>query len=447
MTVRDNLGHTVTGATPGAVPHYQAALRQFQCYIGDPVATIDLALQESPDFVMAHVLRAYLHLLGTEPETIAIARQSHRAAAALPADQRERGHVDAVGHLVDGRWHAAGRKLEDLSIDYPRDVLALQAGHLIDFYTGSCRMLRDRIARALPAWEEGMPGHHAVLGMYAFGAEENGDYAAAEAFGRRAVDSEPRDGWGWHAVAHVMEMQGRQRDGIGWLRADPKAWSEDSFFRVHIWWHLALYHLDLGEIDEVLALFDGPVYGERSPVVLDMIDASALLWRLHLRGVDVGDRWNAVADNWEPLADAGTYAFNDVHAAMAFLGAGRGRAINRILGAQARAMKGSGDNAIFTREVGDPVTRAVRAFADEDYDEVVRLLRPVRNIAQRFGGSHAQRDLLDLTLIEAAFRSGQSALAKALAAERVSAKPKSPLARLFVERAMAAERPLAPQPV
>jgi hypothetical protein len=447
MTVRDNLGHTVTGATPGAVQHYETALRQFQCYIGDPVATVDLALQESPDFVMAHVLRAYLHLLGTEPEAIAIARQSHRAAAALlPGNRRERGHVEAIGHLVDGRWRAAGRTLEDVSIDHPLDVLALQAGHLSDFYTGASRMLRDRIARALPAWEDDMPGHHAVLGMYAFGAEENGDYATAEAYGRRAVDSEPRDGWSWHAVAHVMEMQGRQRDGINWLRADPKAWSEDSFFRVHIWWHLALYHLDLGEINEVLALFDGPIYGERSPIVLDMIDASALLWRLHLRGVDVGHRWNAVADNWEPLADAGNYAFNDAHAAMAFVGAGRGSAVDRILEAQSAAMKGSGDNVIFTGEVGAPVTLAIRAFADEDYDEVVRLLRPVRNIAQRFGGSHAQRDLLDLTLIEAAFRSGQSALAKALAAERMAMKPTSPLSRLFVERATAATKTLAPLP-
>ena len=440
MIDRDGLGQAVTGAGPDGVRQYETALHQLQCYIGDPVATIDRAIRDYPDFVMAHVLRAYLHLLGTEPEAIAVARESYRAAAALAADRRERGHIDAVGQLVDGCWQAAGRTLEDVAIEHPRDVLALQAGHLIDFYTGASRMLRDRIARALPAWHDGMPGHHAVLGMYAFGAEENGDYATAEAFGRRAVESEPRGGWGWHAVAHVMEMQGRQRDGIGWLRANPAAWSEDSFFRVHIWWHLALYHLDLGEVDEVLALFDGPIYGERSAVVLDMIDASALLWRLHLRGVDLGRRWDTLADNWEPLADAGTYAFNDAHAMMAFVGAGRSQAIDRVFSAQAEALQGMADNAAFTRDVGDPVTRAIRAFGDEDYDEVMRLLRPVRNIAHRFGGSHAQRDVLDLTLIEAALRSGQSALAKALAAERMAAKPSSPLAQLFLSRATAAER-------
>jgi len=184
--------------------HYQRALRQLQCYIEDPVASVDQAIAERPRFVMAHVLRAYLHLLGTEPAGIPVARESHQAAAALPATSRERGHVEAVGHLAAGRWFRAGRVLEDLSAEYPLDVLALQAGHLVDFYTGNSRMLRDRIARAAPVWHPDVPGYHAVLGMYAFGLEETGDYARAEALGRAAVQIDPRDGWAQHAVAHVM---------------------------------------------------------------------------------------------------------------------------------------------------------------------------------------------------------------------------------------------------
>jgi hypothetical protein len=366
-----------------------------------------------------------------------VARDCYRAAQQVPAHARESGHVQAVGELVEGRWHAAGRTLEDISIAWPRDALALQAGHQIDFFTGAARMLRDRIARALPAWSAGMPGHHAVLGMHAFGLEETGDYQRAEAQGRKAVDLEPRDGWAQHAVAHVMEMQGRQCDGIDWMRSDPQAWAKDSFFAVHNWWHLALYHLDLGEVDEVLALFDGPIYGRRSTVVLDMIDASALLWRLTLRGIAVGDRWNVLAENWEPIASAGNYAFNDAHAMMAFVGAGKNRASESVLEAQAAAMDRDGDNARFTREVGHPVARAIKAFGEGDYAQTVRLLRPIRNIAHGFGGSHAQRDVLDLTLIEAALRSGQKSLAVALAGERVEAKPTSPLARLFIQRASA----------
>jgi len=436
MMSDDAHGLSHTGAHQDSLETYALAQRQLQCYIEDPVATVDKALAQSPGFVMAHLLRAYLHLLGTEPGGIAIAAASLEAAARCGGNTRERAHQAAVRHLVAGRWHHAGRLLEDITIEHPHDILALQAGHLVDFYTGNTRMLRDRIARALPLWSEDMPGYHALLGMAAFGLEETGAYDRAEHCGRQAVEREPRDGWAQHAVAHVMEMQCRPREGIAWMRADPDAWATDSFFQVHNWWHLALYHLELGEIDQVLALYDGPIYGARSPVVLDMVDAAALLWRLHLRGIDLGERWHTLADNWMPIATAGTYAFNDVHAVMAFGGAGRFDALADVLAAQQAAMARDDDNAAFTREVGHPLTLAIEAFAQRDYHRAIERIRPVREIAHRFGGSHAQRDLIDLTLLEAALRAGRRDLAAALSAERLDKRPRSPLARLFQERAL-----------
>jgi hypothetical protein len=436
MNVTDMRGHRLTGASDASLPHYETALRQLNIYAGDPLASADAAIAESSDFVMAHALKAWLNLLGTEPAGLTVAQEALEAAEHLPATDQEVRHLTAIVHLLDGRWHMAARVLEDLTIDYPRDLLALQVGHQLDFFRGEARMLRDRIARALPAWSPKVPGYHAVLGMHAFGLEEAGQYAEAEISGRKAVDMEPRDAWAQHAVAHVMEMQGRQKEGIKWMRHNTEGWSRESFFAVHNWWHLALYHLELGEIDDVLALFDGPIYGARSRVILDMVDASAMLWRLTLRGVDVGDRWEALADAWEPVADAAIYAFNDAHAMMAFVGAGRNRPAQRLLAAQMAAMRGAGDNVDFTRVVGQPVTLAIKAFGDGNYGETVRLLRSVRNIAHRFGGSHAQRDVLDLTLIEAALRAGQQALAAALTAERAATRPTSPLAQLFVQRAV-----------
>jgi hypothetical protein len=435
--MKDHSDYEVSGAGAGSLALLEQAFHELRCYIGDPVATVERALGAAPELVMGHVLKAYLHLMGTEPAGFPVARAAHRAGSVLRATDRERRHLQAIGDLIEGRWRAAGRVLEDLSIDYPRDALALQAGHQIDFFTGDSRMLRDRIARALPAWKRSMPGYHAVLGMHAFGLEETGDFRRAETEGRASVEIEPRDTWAQHAVAHVMEMQGRRRDGIAWMRADPDAWSRDSFLAVHNWWHLALFHLGLDEVGEVLALFDGPIYGKKSSVVLEMIDASAMLWRLHLRGVDAGNRWQAVADNWEPIAAAGNYAFNDMHAMMAFVGAGRENAARAVLEAQRKAMASPGDNAIFTREVGFAATGAIRAFGAGDYAKTVELLRPVRSRAHRFGGSHAQRDLIDLTLIEAARRSGQDRLAAALMAERASAKseiPFAPLARVVAKR-------------
>jgi len=441
MTHTDQHGHPVSGASPESLARFEQASHELRCFIADPVTTVNQALEASPDMTMAHALKAWLHLLGTEPEGLAVARTCLEAADRLPATEREHAHLDAIRLLTDGRWHAAGRVLEDLSIAWPRDALALQAGHQIDFFTGNSRMLRDRIARALPAWRATMPGYHAVLGMHAFGLEETADYEQAERQGRRCVELEPRDGWGWHAVAHAMEMRNRTRDGIAWLQPNADTWSRESFLAVHNWWHLALYHLEHGDVDEVLRLFDGPIFGARSTVVVDMVDASAMLWRLQMRGVDVGDRWLAVADNWAPIAGAGNYAFNDMHAMMAFVSAGRRDLQQRVLDAQDAAMSGEADNAGFTRAVGRPATLAMRAFGEGDYSQAIALLRPIRSIAHRFGGSHAQRDVIDLTLIEAALRSGDPALATALVNERVALRPQSPLSRLFADRCSRAPAP------
>jgi hypothetical protein len=297
-------------------------------------------------------------------------------------------------------------------------------------------MLRDRIARALPAWDAGMPGWHAVLGMHAFGLEETGDYAAAEAAGRRSVELEPRDSWGWHAVAHVHEMRNRPRDGIAWLAPTSERWAPGSFLGCHNWWHLALFHLELDDHDEVLRLYDAAIGGTGSVIVLELIDASAMLWRLHLRGVDAGAaRWASLADRWAPFAQAGNYAFNDLHAMIAFVGAGREALQQELLATQRDVIAGDSDNAGFTRDVGHPAALAVQACGRGDYAGAAALLRPVRSLAHRFGGSHAQRDLIDLTLVEAALRSGDKALAVGLAAERAALKPKSPLALRFVQRA------------
>jgi tetratricopeptide (TPR) repeat protein len=430
-------GYPASGSTPESMLAFERALNEFRCYINDPVATVDDAIAASPSMVMAHVLKAYLHLLGTEPAGLPVARACFDAALALPANEREKYHLEAVRRITAGRWRDAARILEDLSAEYPRDALALQAGHLVDFLTGDSRMLRDRIARALPHWSKTLPGYHAVIGMHAFGLEETGDYAQADRQGRLSVELEPRDGWGQHAVAHVLEMTNRPRDGIAWMQGNVDAWSQNSFFAVHNWWHFALYHLELEKIDEVLRLYDGPIFGQRSTVIFDMIDASAMLWRLHLRGIDLGDRWEALADNWTPHIGAGNYAFNDFHAAMAFVGSRRPKSLQALLEVQRAAMAGDGDNAFFVREVGHSATLAIQAFGEGDYAQAVQLLRPIRSVAHRFGGSHAQRDLLDLTLIEASFRAGNTALAAALAAERAALRPQSPLARLYVQRSMA----------
>ncbi|WP_278401907.1 tetratricopeptide repeat protein [Stutzerimonas kunmingensis] len=415
--MKDAHGYQLTGCNSEAQALLDQALAQFRCLHAESLTTTEATLQASPELVMGHVLHAWLYLLGTEAAALPVARASYEHALELPHNDREARHLQALRQLLDGRWHAAGRVLEDLSIDYPHDMLALQAGQQIDFFTGDARMLRDRIARVLPDWSLEVPGYHALLGLYAFGLEETGDYRLAERYGREAIALQPDDAWAQHAVAHVLEMQGRREEGIAWMRGNP-AWQQDSMLAVHNWWHLSLHHIELDDCDAALALFDGPVNGRQSTLALELIDASALLWRLQLRGVDVGERWAGVAERWAAMAAAGNYAFNDFHAAMAFACAGRDDLLGLLREAQRRACARDDDNARFTSQIGAPGVEAVVAFVEGDNTRCVERLRSIRNQAQRFGGSHAQRDLVDQTLIAAAERDGQQRLARALQRER-----------------------------
>ncbi|MCH8503500.1 MAG: tetratricopeptide repeat protein [Ectothiorhodospiraceae bacterium] len=438
MTDRDALNNPVTGADEQALAQYAQALREFHCYRDDPVATITGALERRPDFVMGHGLHGWRHALGTEPEGMRAATGIIAEAERLRPNRREQAHCAAIKAFAGGRWREASRRLEDLTIDYPLDALALQAGHLTDFYRGDARMLRDRPARALAQWEEGAPGFHAVLAMHAFGLEEAGSYRQAELQGKRALEADAEDSWAHHAVVHVMEMEGRGREGIDWIRGREPYWARDNFFAVHNWWHLALMHLDQGDVEEVLALFDGPIHGERSTIALDLVDASALLWRLKLRGVDAGARWSTLAELWDQVGEPGQYSFNDFHAMMAWVGAGDEERAGRWQAAQSLGEPDTtGDHADISRNVGEPLLSALSAFAKGDYARVIALLREVRPIAHQFGGSHAQRDLIDLTLLEAARRNGDRPLARALTAERMAVKPTS-LFNQALEREMTA---------
>jgi len=409
-----------TGASDRARDLFDQVQADHLCYVGDPVRNLRAAIEDSPAFTMGHVFLGYLYGSGTDAAATPAARSYHAAAAALPANDREAGHVAALGALVDGRYSEAAGILADHSDRWPHDIMALQMGQQLDFLTGDARMLRDRIGKARQRWSADRPGYHAVLGMHAFGLEETGDYAAAEAAGREAIALEPRNSWAQHAVAHVLEMQDRREEGVAWMREDIDRWTRDSYFAVHNWWHLALFQLGLGDEAGALELLDGPIWGSRSALAFDMVDASALLWRLHLRGVDAGDRWGPLADQWAAALGESTYAFNDAHAAMAFAATGRRDDLAALLAAQDRAMASPGDNATMVRLVGRPLVEGLAAYGEGDWRGTVTALERTRGVDNRFGGSHAQRDIIDLTLIAAAEKAGDAAAAEGYRAARAA---------------------------
>ncbi|MCC6470505.1 MAG: tetratricopeptide repeat protein [Alphaproteobacteria bacterium] len=433
----DKRGVPVSSANRRSLERLEQACELFHGFYNDPLAVIDAALAEDPDLVMGHCLRAGLLATTTDKSLLGTMAQSVAAAELLAsrANDRERCHVAALRAWIDGDLDRVSDHYSRVLIDYPRDLLALQFAHQRDYFAGQSALLRDRTARVLPAWDGDVPGYNFVLGMHAFGLEETGDYRRAEERGRVAVAIEPRDPWAIHAVAHVMEMQGRACEGIDWLARRQQDWAGDNGLAYHNWWHLALFHLERGDIAAALDLYDRSIRGTRSKAPMEMLDAAALLWRLHLRRVPVGNRWDELADAYETAAQDGHYAFNDMHAAMSFGAAGREAAARRLLAALERRAGAEDSNGQMTRQVGLPVCRALLAFARGQYAVAVDLLLRVRPIAYRFGGSHAQRDVLSLTLVEAALRGGQAQTARALASERLELKPASGFNRTLVERA------------
>jgi tetratricopeptide (TPR) repeat protein len=438
MSLKDIRGMPVSTTNRAAMERYERAANLFLSYFNDPFAEIEGALADDPDFIMGHCLKAALIVSATdrnfEPELKKTVETLEQLAP--KANDRERQHIAAARAWLDGNYEESITRYGRILEDYPLDGLALQIAHLGDFLLGQALQLRDRVARVLPFWDENTPGYGYVLGMHAFGLEEMGDYNRAEDRGRRALELNPRDPWSVHAVAHVMEMQGRQADGIKFMTGRIGDWAPDNGFAFHNWWHLALYHLDLGEHERVLDLYDTRIRSKPSELPLEMLDGTALLWRLHLRGVEVGDRWRELADKWEARLGDLYYAFNDMHSLMSFVGDGRDAAAKSLLAALERRTAGGGTNAMMTRDVGLPVCKAIAAFGSGDYDTTVDLLLPLRPVASRFGGSHAQRDVLSLTLIEAALRGGRSRLARELAAERTDLKPSSPFNWLLTSRSL-----------
>jgi len=225
----------------------------------------------------------------------------------------------------------------------------------------------------------------------------------------------------------VMEMQGRIGEGMAWLEQTRPVWAtDDNGFAFHNAWHLALFHMDRAEYDEALAIFDQRFAGPLE-MALPRIDATALLWRLQVEGVEVGQRFAPVADAWESTLaeEKGFYAFNDFHAAMAFAAAGRREALAHLQQGLLLASLAQNANGHMTRMVGLEACEAAIAYCEGRFDEAVEKLLAVRDGASAFGGSHAQRDLLTLTLIDSATRAGHNRLSRHYVNERLVHKPAS----------------------
>src|SRR5262249_4867100 len=174
-------------------------------------------------------------------------------------------HAAAARAWLAGNQTLAVERYGAIVIDWPRDIVALAVAHALDFRLGQRRMLRDRIAEVLSEWNVEVPNFASVLAMYAFGLEENGQYRRAEKMARRALALDPRHPGAIHVIAHVMEMQGRAREGLEFLAATEPAWADTTGISVHLAWHRALFHLDVDDPVSALAVYDAQIANMHLP--------------------------------------------------------------------------------------------------------------------------------------------------------------------------------------
>jgi tetratricopeptide (TPR) repeat protein len=377
-----------------ALDHYHAAVRALQLGDGDPLAHAARALAASPGFVPAHVLRSSVLVYSRDPREHREGRSAVERFATVAGE--DDGHLAALRAGLEGDYRGARACYDAILERDAHDFVALSASQVIDYYLGEPQALRERTAMVLAAWSPGMPGYHAVLAMHAFGLEECGEYAAAERAARHSLKLEPGDQRALHALLHVFEMQGRSRAGLRAIAAAERRGTLSN----HLWWHAALFHMQQGRPDAALRVYERSM---RLRGIAEMIDASSLLWRLQLAGVEVQAWFEAVAERWEPHADDGYCSFNDLHAMMAFVAARRWTSAQRVLAAlQRRLTRASGANYEMTRLVGLPASRALLAFGQGQFARADALLRGLPPVAHKIGGSHAQRDVLQLTRAAAA---------------------------------------------
>ena len=390
---------------------------------------IERVLADDPLSVSAHCLRAAVIVC---TDAVAARASLAESIAAIEAASPEepsaaRRHAAAARAWFNGDSALAVERYGAILIDWPRDILALVVAHALDFRLSDKRMLRDRVARILPRWEATTPRYASVLAMYAFGLEENGQYRQAEKTARRALALDPGHPGAVHVIVHVMEMQGRAREGLAFLAATESAWVDAAGIAVHLAWHCTLFHLALGEPESALSVYDAQIANTRVPGMSALADASALLWRLRLRNIHVGGRWQQLADSWEMQNLTGARPFYVVHAMMAFAAAGRTAAAARVCEGLTHVDTSAASSSYPEDALTPPLCKALLAFARSDYAACVGWLLRVRHIAHLCGGSLAQCDVIHLTLTEAAMRAREreSDRAHAPVSDRTARMPAS----------------------
>lgn len=420
---QDIFGHVTTLACAEAVEAWNSTMMAFLAHGASTPQHLAHTLDLAPDFALGHAAKGMFFLLLGRSELVETARAALATAQARVtaggANAREALYVDALAAYLAGEPSKAVAVLERVLDTYPDDALAAKLSNAIRFVLGDSAGMRTSLERILHTYGPDHAAYGYMQGCHAFALEETGDYPEAEAAGRRGLAAASDDAWGLHAVAHVFDMTGNARAGLNWLRGREAAWAHCNNFRFHVWWHQALMHLDLGDYEAALSLYDTEIRAEKTDDYRDISNATTLLSRLELEGVEVGNRWEELAEISMNRTEDGCLIFADLHYLLALVGGRREDAV-RTLTARLYRDARSGKTEVEARMARPGLSTAagLTAFGEGDYASAFRHLVVARKDLQMAGGSHAQRDVFDRLCIDAGLRSGQIESAEAVLNDR-----------------------------
>ncbi|MEL6586562.1 MAG: tetratricopeptide repeat protein [Pseudomonadota bacterium] len=422
MTRNDIFDQPVSLTDAAAVEEWDKMCLAFMAHGATTPVHLGKLLEMAPDYGAAYAVKGLFYALLGRAELMEEARAALRKAETLPAGNvRERCLTKALAAVMDRAPSTAIAALEQVLETHPADTLLMKLSHALRFVIGDGVGMRQSIERVLPAYGVDHAGKGYLLGCHAFALEETGDYARAALTGRAALTLAPDDAWGLHAVAHVHDMTADAAGGLDWLTGREAAWAHCNNFRFHVWWHKALMLLDLGRLDEALALYDAEIRAEKTDDYRDISNATSLLSRLELEGMDVGHRWEELADLSETRTQDGCLIFADLHYLLALTGDNRDDAIAKMmarLSADAGRLRDEVDDRMAVP--GLAAARGLEAFGDGQYGTAFVQLAAARPHMQRAGGSHAQRDVFERLTIDAGLRAGHLREAEQILADRTA---------------------------
>ena len=312
-----------------------------------------------------------------------------------------------------GRSSESATALETMLIESPTDLYIHKVVQDEIFWLGKSSWMRDITEQAAPHWQTDS-GDSSDYGQFlsyrAFANEEAGFYDDAERFARMAVEINPGDIWGTHALAHTLLMKGEMHRGIDCLETLSVNWGHANQMKHHLWWHMCLFLLETGEHEKILNLLSTEIRNPESSLVqaspaapIDIQNYASLLLRLELYGVNVSEHWHTLAEVCAARVNNHGNAFGNLHDMMVLSATGQFDKADELI----RSMKTSyadkvGDVALAYNAIGIPVCEALMAHRRFDYNRIIELIGGVRHNLSLIGGSHAQRDVFYHLLVHAA---------------------------------------------